>query len=49
MKKKIPKMFFDIEISAFEFVALGTRFYWEKILFIRGPYVNKQSQDFRYC
>ena len=48
MKKKTQKMFFYSEIIAFELFALDTRFYWERILFIRRQYVNKQSQDFRY-
>ena len=48
MQKKIQKMIFDLEITAFELVALNTRFYWERILFIGCQYVNKQSQDFTY-
>ena len=48
MHKKIQKIFFGFEITAFELVALNTRFYWERILFIGYQYVNKQSQDFRY-
>ena len=47
-QKKIEKTFFDFEIIAFEFVALNTRFYWERIAVIRCQYVNKQSQGFRY-
>ena len=48
MEKKIEKRFFGFEIIAFELVALNTRFYWERILFIGCQYVKKQSQDFRY-
>ena len=48
MKKKIQKMFFDLEITSFELFVLDTRFYWERILFIGCQYVNKQSQDFIY-
>ena len=48
MKQKIEKIFFDFEIIAFELVALDTGFYWERILFMRCQYVNKQSQGFRY-
>ena len=32
MGKKSVKMFFYLEIIAFELVALNTRFYWERIL-----------------
>ena len=48
MQEKIQKKFFDLEIIAFESVALNTRFYWERILVIGCQYVNKESQDFRY-
>ena len=48
MQKKIKKIFLDLEIIAFELVALNTRFYWERMPFIGYQYVNKQSQDFRY-
>ena len=48
MQKKIPKIFFDSEIIAFELIPLNTRFYLETIHFIGCQYVNKQSQDFRY-
>ena len=48
MLQKIEKIFSDFEIIAFELGALGTRFYWERMLFIGCQYVNKQSQDFRY-
>ena len=48
INQKIHKLFFDFEIIAFELVALKTRFYLERILFIGCQYVNKQSQDFRY-
>ena len=47
MQKKIQKIFFDLEIIVFEFVALNTRFYWERMLVIGCQYVNKQPQDFR--
>ena len=47
MQKKIQKIFFGFEIIASEFVALNTRFYWERIFAIGWQYVNKQSQDFR--
>ena len=48
MQKKFQKIFFDLEINAFELVALNTRFYWERILVIGYQYINKQSQDLRY-
>ena len=48
MQKKIEQTDFGLEIIAFEFVVLNTRFYWERILVIGCQYVNKQSQDFRY-
>ena len=48
MQKNMKKTFFDFEIIAFDFVALDTRFYWQKILAIVCQYVNKMSQDFRY-
>ena len=48
MKQKIEDIFFDIEIIAFELFALDTRFYLERILVIRGQYVQKQFQDLRY-
>ena len=48
MQKKIQKTFFDLEIVAFELVALNTRFYWERMLVIGCQYVNKQSEDFIY-
>ena len=47
MQKESQKIFFDVEIIAFELVALDTCFYWETILFIGWQYVKKQSQDFR--
>ena len=47
MQKKIDEIFFDLEIFAFELVALNTRFYCEAILVIGCQYVNKQSQNFR--
>ena len=40
--------FFGFEIIAFEFVALKTHFYWERILVIRSQYVNKESHNCRY-
>ena len=43
MQKQIEKIFFNLEIIAFELVALNTRFYWERILVIGCQYVNKQS------
>ena len=45
MKKKIHKIFFDLEIIAFELVALNTRLYWERIIVIGCQYVDKPSQD----
>ena len=48
MQKKIKKIFLDLEITAFELVALNSRFYRKRILVIGCQYVNKQSQDFRY-
>ena len=48
MQKKIKKIFFGYEIIAFKYVALKTRFYWERILVIGCQYVNEQSQAFRY-
>ena len=47
MQKKLEKTFFGLEIIAFEFVALTTRFYWETILAIVCQYVNKQFLDLR--
>ena len=34
MLKKIQKFFFGFETSAFELVALDTRFYWERLVAI---------------
>ena len=34
MREKIGKIFFDLEVIAFELVALNTRFYLEKMLVI---------------
>ena len=48
MQKKIEKIFFSLEIIAFELVALNTRFYSEIMLVIGWQYVNKQCQDFIY-
>ena len=45
MQKKVQKICFHFEIIAFELVALNTRFYTERTLFIGCEYVNKQSQD----
>ena len=47
-QKKIQKIFFDLELIAFELIALNTRFYLERTLIIGCQYVNKQSQDMRY-
>ena len=41
MQKKNQKIRFDFEIISFEFDALNTRFYWEKIFVIGCQYVNK--------
>ena len=48
MQKNNQKIFFDLQIIAFELVALNTRFYWERILVIGYQYVQKQPEDFRY-
>ena len=48
IKRKNQKIFFVFQIIAFELVALNTRLFLERILFIGCQYVNKQSQDFRY-
>ena len=48
MEEKINIIFFDLELIAFELVALNTRFYWERILVIGCQHVNKQSRGFRY-
>ena len=48
MQKKIQKISFDLEIIAFELVALNTCFYWERILVIGCQYVKKQPQDFGF-
>ena len=48
MQLNFQEIFFDFEMLAFELVALDTRFYWERILFIRCQYVNKQSEDLIY-
>ena len=34
MQRKIEEIFFDLEIIAFQLVALDSRFYWERILVI---------------
>ena len=49
MQKKVEKIFLDFEKIAFELVVLNTRFYWERILVIKHQYVNKESEDLRYC
>ena len=43
MQKKLQKIYFDLQILAFELVALNTRFYLERIFVIGCHYVNKQS------
>ena len=48
MQKKIQIICFNLEINAFDLVALNTCFYWERILVIGCQYVKKQSEDFRY-
>ena len=48
LEKKIDKDFFDLEIIAFELVALNTCFYWERIHVIGCQDLNTQSQNFRY-
>ena len=40
MQKKIEKMFFYLDIIAFEWVALNTHIYWERTLVIRCQYVK---------
>ena len=42
MQKKIEEIFFELQIIAFELVAVNTRFYWERILFIGCQYVKKK-------
>ena len=49
MHKKVETIFLDFETTAFEFFALNTGFYRERILVIGRQYVNKESQDLRYC
>ena len=41
-QKKIQKTFFDLELIAFELIALNPRFYLQRILIIGCQYVNKQ-------
>ena len=48
MQKKIQKIFFDLEIIAFELVVLNTRFYCERIFVVGSQYVKKMSQDLRF-
>ena len=47
MQKKIQQIIFDLEIIAFELVALNLRFWWERIVVIGCQYRKKQSQDLR--
>ena len=42
MTKKIQKIFFTLDIIAFELFALKTSFDWERIVVIGSQYVNKQ-------
>ena len=48
MQRKIQKLFFDLEIIVFDFVALKTGFKWERILVIGCQFVKKQPQDYRF-
>ena len=48
IEKKIQKIFFDLQVIASEFVALNTRFIWERILVIGCQKVNEKPQDFKY-
>ena len=43
MQKKLQKIYFDLQILAFELVSLNTGFYLERIFVIGCHYVNKQS------
>ena len=47
-RKESHNTFFDLEIIAFDLVALNTGFKWERILVIGCQFVKKQSQDFGY-
>ena len=44
MQQKTQKIFFDFEIIAFELVVLGTRFYWERTLWLG---VNMLTQSLK--
>ena len=46
-RKNLTKVFFCVQITAFELVALNPRFYWENMLVIWSHYANRESQDFR--
>ena len=48
MQEKLQKIFFGLEIIAFQLVALNTRFYRGRILVIGSRYVNKQCQNLKY-
>ena len=48
MMKKIQKIFFHLEVNAFELVALNTHFYWQRTLLIDCQYVHTQAQYFIY-
>ena len=48
IEKKIEKIFWVLEKTAFELIFLNIHFYRERLLVIGSQYVNKQSQDFRY-
>ena len=47
-RKKIKKRLFDLEMIAFELIALNTCFYGETIFVIGCQQVKKKAQDFRY-
>ena len=40
-QKEIGQIFLDLEIIAFEFFALNTRSYWERILVIGSDFVKE--------
>ena len=48
MRKEIEQIYFDLEVIAFEYVSLNTRFSRKRILIMWCQYVNKHSQDSRY-
>ena len=48
MEQKASKTFVDFQITAFESVALDTRFFSERILVIGCEYVKKMCQDLKY-